>query len=104
MENNLYLEPPPHLLDIKLVMQPQVVTRIVMLTVGYRAGYSLTTGGITAFGYEAGYNSTTGGGVHIGYRAGYSQTTGNANVSVGDSALYSNQTNVYNVAIEKGTL
>jgi hypothetical protein len=56
--------------------------------------------GMTALGYRAGFTNTTGGNlVFLGYNAGYSNTTGNDNVAVGLNALYGVTTGSNNIGI-----
>ena len=57
---------------------------------GYRAGYSIDTGGSNMFlGHNAGYSTTTGhGNLFLGYQAGYTNTTGQYNLFLGAHAGY----------------
>lgn len=72
--------------------------------VGYRAGYSLTTGGNnTMIGNQSGYYTTTGGNnIFIGRKAGESNTTGQKNIVIGydidaPSDTANNQLNIGNI-------
>jgi hypothetical protein len=84
--------------------------------VGYQAGYSNQTGGLTAFGYQALYSHTTGGTTNtaVGYQAAHAtttgsvdafgtialrlNTTGSGNAAFGNSNLSANTTGNYNAA------
>jgi hypothetical protein len=84
--------------------------------VGYQAGFTNTTGAITAFGYRALYTNNTGatGNTAVGYEAALSNTTGSVdafgtfalranttgtqNAAFGNSVGYSNTTGSFNVA------
>ena len=68
--------------------------------VGYQAGYSNTTGEVTAFGYNAGRSNTTGVNLTaIGSSAAYNNTTGSGNTAVGMSALNTNSTGINNTMV-----
>jgi len=69
--------------------------------VGWKAGYSNTTGGFNvAVGQQSLYSNTTASNnVAVGYQAGYSNTTGAPNVFVGRQVGYTNSTGTQNTAI-----
>ena len=70
------------------------------VAIGYQAGYSNTTGFVTAFGNQASFAQTTGGGNSaFGNQAMRSTTTGSANTAIGETALYSNTTASNNTAV-----
>ena len=72
-------------------------TAIQSVAVGYQAGFSSTTGTVTAVGYQSCYSSVTAGGnIGLGTRTLYS-TTGAFNVAIGYTAGYSNTTGASNV-------
>ena len=74
--------------------------------VGYRSGYSNTTGyNNTASGYQALYSNTTGfENIASGYQALYSNIEGFENIATGYQALYSNTEGVNNIANGKQAL
>jgi len=73
--------------------------------VGYQAGYSNTTGNLTAFGYRALRSQSTGtGNVAVGTDTAYYMTTGSYNAAFGNAALQSNTSGSYNTAIGQEAL
>ena len=74
--------------------------------VGNGAGFSNTTGNISAyFGYQAGYSNTTGGeNTAFGYKALFANTTANYNNAFGGEALQLNTTGGNNNAFGTGAL
>jgi len=74
--------------------------------VGFRAGYSTTTGlNNVCVGYEAFYNNTTGQlNTSVGYQALGGNTTGNENTAVGQRALTASTTGYQNTAIGRNAL
>lgn len=73
--------------------------------IGYKTGYSNTTGLYNSFiGYESGkFNLSGSNNVFLGYNAGLSNTAGNSNVFVGNRAGYSNSTGLQNVFVGNGS-
>ncbi len=71
------------------------------LFIGYRTGYSNTTGAFNTFiGNNAGYSNTSGNrNLFLGRSAGYTNTTGLSNTFIGERSGYANTTGNFNLFI-----
>jgi hypothetical protein len=67
--------------------------------VGYQAGYSNTTGAVTALGYQAGYGNQGGDITAVGVSAMVGNTSGTNNTGIGKNVLYSNSTGSTNTGV-----